>query len=946
MSSASAPKTSLLNIRSKYFWVLSLVLIYTIFGVFFVPKIVESQLQENLKTLANWDTQVERIMFNPYALSLELEGVQLNESDDQPVLSFERLFINFSLLQTLGGAISFDEITLDQAIINLELDETGTTNFQKAFSSTEPEETPAEESKMAEENSDMIALFFEQIAINASKVNVSDNSQGENFTLTIEPISLALAGFSTQNNEGGGYDLAIALGNDQEINWKGQIGIAPFQSKGHLALKNIRSSTFWHYAKAASPYWLNQANISISGDYDTSINNGATSLSIDNSELIIEDAILSESSESQAFLTFKNLKLAPIAFDLTEQSLNLGHLELNEPTTFIERAPDSSLNILRPLATETNDKKAQDLAEEALQDATIKKQPEPSIFQWQITGINIIDGTVKWHDLALVSPAELSLNDIDIEIGTLSDELSKPFPYTLSFAFQDNEDIKQTLSGSLSPQPFNLNGDAKLSNFELASLQSYVGESANIVIDSGRLSLQSKYALALSDQLSGTINSTTTIDDLSITDSVLSKPLSGFKQLMVGPVNVTLPSDKGSSPKVEIEAIVLDQAFGDVFIAEDGQVNLSYITKNISDNSDSTDSIKANIEQKNAKPEIAETETASIEMLLKIFELKQGQFTFTDTSIKPTFTTKVSNLNGQIEGISSNTDTRSKVAFTGEVDSQGVLDIKGTLNPLSGAPHTDLTIKINNVNMSMASPYSGKYAGYQIEKGKLDLDLNYLIDGKKLKARNQILLNQFEFGKSVKSPDATSLPLPLAIGILKDRKGRIDIDLPISGDLGDPSFKISSVVINTFMNLITKVVTSPFSMLGSLIEGSDDISEVQFAENSSELSSEQAERILALANALKQRPKLTLEIRGIADANLDQIENAVKSEPELIKLAKERANKMSAFVIEQGQIDAGRVFILEPEIIAIKAVESAQNLEQEEPDVVTMISSKFTLGVR
>lgn len=861
------------------------------------------------------------------------------------MLSFERLFINFSLLQTFGGAISFDEIALSQAIINLDLDESGTTNFQKAFSSNKPAETPAEESKAAEEDSGMIALFFEKIAINAGKVNVSDNSQGENFTLTIEPISLALADFSTQNNEGGGYDLAIAFGNDQEINWKGQIGIAPFQSKGHLALKNIHSSTFWHYAKAASPYWLNQANISISGDYDTSISNGATSLSIDNSELLIEDAILSETSESEAFLRFKNLKLAPISFDLTEQSLNLGHLQLNEPATFIERAPDSSLNILRPLAAGTDNTKAQD-SEEARQNDTMEKQPEPSIFQWQITGIDIIDGTVKWHDLALVSPAELSLNDIDITIGTLSDDLSKPFPYTLSFAFQDNEDIKQTLSGSLSPQPFSLKGDAKLTNFELASLQSYVGESANIVVDSGRLSLQSEYSLSLSDQLSGTINSTTTIDDLSITDSILNKPLSGFKQLILGPVDVTLASDKGSSPKVEIETVVLDQAYGDAFIAEDGQVNLSHIAKNIGNTSDSNDTSKTTIDQTNAKPEVAETDAASIEMLLKIFELKQGQFTFTDTSIKPTFTTKVSNLSGKVEGISSNLDAKSKVSFTGEVDSQGVLDVKGTLNPLSSAPYTDLKIKINNVNMSMASPYSGKYAGYQIDKGKLDLDLNYLIDGNKLKARNQILLNQFEFGKSVKSPDATSLPLPLAIGILKDRKGRIDIDLPISGDLGDPSFKISSVVINTFMNLITKVVTSPFSILGSLIEGSDNISEVQFAKNSSELSSEQAERILALSNALKQRPNLTLEIRGIADANLDQIENAAKSEPELIKLAKERANQMSTFVIEQGQIDAGRVFILEPEIIAIKELESAQQPEQEEAEVATTISSKFTLGVR
>ena len=937
MSSASTPNQSFLNFRSKYFWLLSLFIIYSIFGVFFVPKIVESQLQENLKTLANWDTQVERIAFNPYVLSLELEGVQLNESGAKQVISFDRLFINFSLLQTLGGAISFDEISLDQAIINLEVDESGTTNFQKTFSSTEPEGPPLEEDEVAEQDSGMIALFFEMIAINAGKINVSDNSQGENFTLAIEPISLTLEGFATHNNEGGSHDLSIALGNDQEINWKGQIGIAPFQSKGQLALKNIRSSTFWHYAKAASPYWLNQAKISVSGDYDTSISNEVTSLHIDNSELLIEDAVLSETSESDAFLTFKNLKLAPISFDLTEQSLSLGHLELNEPVTFIERAPDSSLNILRPLlAAKKNADKTQDLTEEINQESTTEKQSEPSLFQWKITDISMTDGSVHWHDLALASPAELSLRDIDINIGALSDDLSTPFPYELAFAFQENDETKQTLSGSLSPQPFTLKGDAKLNNFELASLQSYVSESANIVVNSGRFSLQSKYALSLNNQLSGTINSTTTIDDLSISDSVLNQPLSGFKQLIIGPVDVTLPSNKSASPKIEIETVVIDKPFGDAFIDEDGRVNLSHIAKTIDANNEPEQAAEVP-----TKLETSEQETASLEILLRLFEINQGQFSFTDASLKPAFTTQVSDLSGYIEGFSSNPESKSKVAFTGKVDSQGLLDVKGTLNPLSSIPNSDIKIKVNNINMSMASPYSAKYAGYQIDKGKLDLDLAYLIDGKKLKASNQILLNQFEFGKSIDSPDATSLPLPLAIGILKDRKGKIDIDLPISGDLDDPSFKISSVIVNTFVNLITKAVTSPFSMLGGLIEGSDDISEVQFIANSSELKPEQNERILALANALEQRPKLTLEIRGIADANIDQIDNSVRSEPELLNLAKDRANQISKFVIEEGSINADRVFVLEPEIIALKNNEPTQQAENS-----ANVSSKFTLGVR
>jgi hypothetical protein len=951
VSSSSETKKSILNVRSKYFWLTSLLVIYSIFGVFIVPKIVETQLQENLKSLANWNTQIERIYFNPFALSLELKGAQITEKNDDPVISFDRLFINFSLLRSFGGAISFDEISLDEPIINLDVDETGTTNFQKAFGSNEAEETPIEAAAI-EEDTGIIALFFDLIAINAGKVNLSDDSQGENFSLTLEPLSLALEGFSTRNNEGGDYDLNIALGNTQEINWHGQFGIAPFQSKGHLALNNIHSSTFWHYAKTASPYWLNQASISMSGDYDTSISGEITKLNIENSELVIEDAVLSETSKSEAFLAFKSLKIAPIVFDLSELALDLGQIELSEPQIFIERAPDTSLNILRPLASVEKNEETPNPFNEETENTSLKKQTEVSVFNWKITDISMTDGTVKWSDLTLAVPTELSLNDIDIKLATLSDDLSQAFPYSLSFAFKDESVNRQTLSGSLSPQPFKLKGDADLTNFELASLQSYISESANITINKGRFSLKSQYDLVLNEKLSGTINSTTIIDDLAINDSVFSKPLSGFKQLVVGPVSVTLPAQKEMPPKIEIDAIVLDQPFCDVFIDEDGLVNLTQIAKKIDESTklDSSTEIKNDLDKPESTSPTEATEateaTASIDLLLKLFEIKQGKVTYTDSSMKPAVVTQVSDLSGTIEGISSNLETKSKVSFTGKVDSQGKLDFKGTLNPLSKTPNTDIKIKVNNINMSMASPYSAKYAGYQIDKGKLDLDLNYLIEGNKLKASNRILLNQFEFGKSVDSPDATSLPLPLALGILKDRKGKIDIDMPIVGDLDDPSFKITSVIFTTFVNLITKTVTSPFSMLGGLIEGGDDISEVPFPTNTSELSPEQITRIIALADVLKQRPNLTLEIRGVADTNIDKINNAVKSEAELIQLAKNRANQMSILIIEEGRIDASRVFILEPEIIALKNADQVEKPNDEALIEVTTISSKFTLGVR
>ena len=141
------------------------------------------------------------------------------------------------------------------------------------------------------------------------------------------------------------------------------------------------------------------------------------------------------------------------------------------------------------------------------------------------------------------------------------------------------------------------------------------------------------------------------------------------------------------------------------------------------------------------------------------------------------------------------------------------LKIAGTINPLSKEAFTDLTITLGGMDLTAEGPYSGKYVGYGLSKGKLSLDLKYKVSQKQLEAENKVVVDQLTFGEKVDSPDATSLPVPLAVALLKDRRGRIDIDLPIRGDLNDPDFKYGKVMVSTLLNLLMKIVASPFTLL-------------------------------------------------------------------------------------------------------------------------------------
>jgi hypothetical protein len=196
--------------------------------------------------------------------------------------------------------------------------------------------------------------------------------------------------------------------------------------------------------------------------------------------------------------------------------------------------------------------------------------------------------------------------------------------------------------------------------------------------------------------------------------------------------------------------------------------------------------------------------------------------------------------------------------------------VSGRVNPLSAKPYLDLQADIKGIEMTSLSPYSGKYAGYAIEKGKMSLFVKYKIENDQLTAENRVFLDQLVFGNPVDSPDATKLPVTLALALLKNRNGEIDINLPISGSLNDPEFSMGGLVVKVIVNLLVKAVTSPFALLGSVFGGGEELSNVDFeAGRARDHAEQRRQRLENLARALVDRPALRLDIEGRADPGND-----------------------------------------------------------------------------
>src|SRR5258706_2245387 len=305
--------------------------------------------------------------------------------------------------------------------------------------------------------------------------------------------------------------------------------------------------------------------------------------------------------------------------------------------------------------------------------------------------------------------------------------------------------------------------------------------------------------------------------------------------------------------RLSIAKIQAQKPFGQVVITPDQSLNVVSVLKPGRPTPANAPAI-ASAAPQSGKP------AAPMPIRIGSVVIEDGTTDFADLSVQPNFAAAIMGLSGTISGLSSDVNSRAEVKLTGNVDRFSPVDITGSLNVLSAALFTDIALNFHNMELTTFNPYSGKYAGYNIAKGKLTTELRYKVENRKLDAQHHIVLDQLEFGQATNSKDAVPLPVRLAVALLKDRNGVIDLNLPVGGGLDDPQFRIGPIIWKAVFNLLDKIVTAPFALLGSLFGGGEEIQYVDFAPGSAALAPEQQAKLTKLQQALAERPQLKLDI--------------------------------------------------------------------------------------
>lgn len=504
--------------------------------------------------------------------------------------------------------------------------------------------------------------------------------------------------------------------------------------------------------------------------------------------------------------------------------------------------------------------------------------------------LSIEDLGFHFEDQSMHPTAVQDIESFNLQGHDLTNEPNKKGKIALKGKI--NKKGSLNVDGSLQIYPLDVDVKLETVAIPLLPLEPYFGQFLNISLTRGQVSNKGEAMVKLDTSgVKAAYKGSFTLGDFVAVDKANSTDFLKWKSLYFGGIDFRL-----EPLAINIGEIALTDYFSRLILNKDGKLNVADIVKKPGADTTSGKQTASASEQKASAPAENKTETkvaakdaapAKPPVPIKISKitLQNGTVNFSDFFVKPNYSVNLTKLGGRVSNLSSTADTVADMDLRGKYANSAPVQILAKLNPLAAKSFLDLKADITGVDMVGFSPYSGKYAGYAIEKGKLSLNVAYKLENNKLSAENHLFIDQFTFGEKIDSPDATKLPVNLAISLLKNNRGEIDLNLPISGSLDDPQFSIGGLVVKVIVNLFVKAVTSPFALLGSMFGGGDELSNVEFAAGRASLNDAASTKLGSLAKALNERSGLKLEITGRADPDGDKegvkrvaIERAMKAE--------------------------------------------------------------------
>ncbi|MES2068929.1 MAG: DUF748 domain-containing protein [Pseudomonadota bacterium] len=829
-----------------------------------------------------------------------LNAVVINDKDGAPLLRTDAVATHIRQLNIFSGAAAIEKLLISAPEVWLALDGKGELNWARltmktAEAAKAPDARQAQPAATAAAAATVTAApapasVLNELVVQKGIVHWSDAANAVPAqTLTLKNISLNAKQLSTSAEaKAAGFSLAANGEHEEALSFQGEFQLASKSLSGLAELKAVALADYQPYVNKSLA-----ANLSGLAALTSRVSSTPAQFRLDDLGINISDFKLvpkDKAGKADGAVSVKSFAIDKLSLDTETRSIKLANVVFDGVQADVRRDPQAQLNLQKivlgkPAAAGTSS------ASPAAANANAHAAAQDS-WKASVQKIAFTDSSIAFADNSVSPAVTLKADGIKLDIENASSDQATPVAVALQAAIdrKGKLNLKGNASAGLKTVTVELDGQ----NLPVANFYPYFSQYMNASLTRGQASIKGKFSINNPMEASRQLayDGSLKLNNFHLLENGATDDFLEWKAIEAEGISARVTADQ---PLISLKKLTLNDFYARAILSDKGRLNLQNIfaakgavpdaevvvaAPQVEKQTDakvedgglvisgsSTKSVSATVAA-TAKPAAASGKQPVIRIAQTV--IKGGNINFTDNFVKPNYSANLTGLSGSIGAIASDNPQAAAIDLSGKIDNDAPLLISGTLNPLAKPLFLDIKGSANGIELTRLTPYAAKYAGYAIEKGKLSMQVAYHVENQNLQAVNDVRIDQLTFGERIEGPDATKLPVMLAVALLRDNNGQISVNLPVSGSLSDPQFSVGGLIFKVFVNLITKAVTAPFSLLASAFGGGgEELSYIEFKPGQNTLAADTMGKLDSLAKALKNRSGLKLDIIGRVDPASD-----------------------------------------------------------------------------
>ncbi|MGF6446378.1 DUF748 domain-containing protein [Paraburkholderia youngii] len=867
-----------------------------------LPVIVQSgKLSTDLKlnfVMAN-DTPSLRVTG-----TVDLNDVDVQDQGKAPFFAARAVHVAAASLEPLKSVYHFDDIRIDAPSASVARDKDGVLSVEHMFApapgkpaAKETADTNAKpKTAAAEKAAPPFDVAIKRFTLNDGTVNVHDEAASRPVEAGLQNLAVTLTDFSTLASAPAHYTLNTNLKDGGgSLAADGTVGLAAKTASAKLDLKSLKLPPLQPYLDTATSAQVLDGALSATTNIDANWSKSPMALTVADTKLDMQKVKLAARGDKTPVISLAQGNVVVKQVDVAARTADVTSVDATGLAVDAQRLQDGTVN-LNALAGSH-----QQATERTAIHAAKKAQAEGPAWRYKIGELTLKDATAEFTDNMTAQPVKLSFTPVQLKVQQISDDLSRPLPVDLQATL--NKKGTLGVKGDVTATPLKLAVKVNANQLDAAAFEPYFGSKLNASLASALLNANGDLSVSQAKSLKANFRGDMALVAVRMIDKATSDPFAGWGSLAL--TNLKADYDEHGGTAVDAGRVTFSKFYGRVLLDAQGKLNLKDVVAHEGGTTQSLTRSKSSSHPIPLTPEAvseavaasapaavaaasaaapgkatttpAATATAAtppqnpLKMHFGQLVLQQGRVTYTDNFVKPNYTANLVDIQGTIGAFGTETTTPAPVDVAAKLAANGPLTIRGTVNPLIAKPALDLTATAHDIELTNLTPYSAKYAGYPITKGKLNVDLHYQLANDQLNANNHLFIDQLTFGDHIDNDTATKLPVRFAISLLKNSRGEIDVNLPVSGSLSNPEFSIGGLIWHAVLNLLEKAVTAPFSLIAHAFGGNgEDLGYVEFEAGSATLTDADKQKLDTIVKALTDKPSIRMDLIGRVDPKVDE----------------------------------------------------------------------------